>query len=172
MVSGLGFYLSFLFTPNSTLKIPLAFQEYISLPVCSGFLITSPAGGRLEPAALWGLHQAPAQGIYPSEEAGSPPAYYPPRLSHWGSYANATFHSSFIILFIFGCAGSSWLHKLFSGCGEWGLLSRCSMQAPHCGGLSFQTAGSRACGSQQLWPRALGTCVSCLAGRPFPTEPE
>ena len=35
-------------------------------------------------------------------------------------------------LFIFGCAGSSLLHsRLFSSCGEWGLLPSCSAQASH-----------------------------------------
>ena len=32
----------------------------------------------------------------------------------------------FYNLFIFGCAGSSFLHGFFSSCGEWGLLSSCS----------------------------------------------
>ena len=39
-----------------------------------------------------------------------------------------------VYLFIFGCAGSSLLCGLFSSCGEWGLLSSCSVQAFHCGG--------------------------------------
>ena len=33
------------------------------------------------------------------------------------------FFNNFIYLFIFGCAGSPLLHKLFSSCGEQGLLS-------------------------------------------------
>ena len=32
-------------------------------------------------------------------------------------------------LFIFDCAGSSLLHRPFSHCGDWGLLSNCSAQA-------------------------------------------
>ena len=30
---------------------------------------------------------------------------------------------------MFGCAGSSWLGRLFSSCGGWGLLSGCNMWA-------------------------------------------
>ena len=44
----------------------------------------------------------------------------------------------FMYLFIsFGCAGPSELHgSFFSSCGEWGLLSNCSVKASHCGGFS------------------------------------
>ena len=38
-------------------------------------------------------------------------------------------------LFIFGCAGSSLLHRLFSSCGKWGLLSTCGVQDSHFGGF-------------------------------------
>ena len=31
----------------------------------------------------------------------------------------------YIFKFIFDCAGSLLLHKLFSSCGEWGLVSSC-----------------------------------------------
>lgn len=48
--------------------------------------------------------------------------------------------------------GCTWLRVTFPSCGEWGLLSRCSMWASHRGGFSFQSPGSRACGNQQLWP--------------------
>ena len=39
--------------------------------------------------------------------------------------------------FSFGCAGSSLLLELFSGCGKRGLLSSCAAWASHCGGFSF-----------------------------------
>ena len=41
-----------------------------------------------------------------------------------------------IILFIFGCAGSSLLRGLFSSCGEEGLLSSCGVQVSRCSGFS------------------------------------
>ena len=41
-----------------------------------------------------------------------------------------------INLFIFGCAGSSLLHGLFSSCGERGLLSSCPARASPCSGFS------------------------------------
>ena len=41
----------------------------------------------------------------------------------------ACFHPH-IFLFLFGCAGSSLPCGLFSGCGEWGLLSSCSTWTP------------------------------------------
>ena len=42
----------------------------------------------------------------------------------------------YIQLFIFGGAGSSWLHRLFSSCGEWELFSSCGSRASHSGGFS------------------------------------
>ena len=43
----------------------------------------------------------------------------------------------FIHLFIFGCARSSLVRRLFSSCGKWALLSRCGVRAFHCGGFSW-----------------------------------
>ena len=54
------------------------------------------------------------------------------------------------LLFIFGCAGSSLVHGLFSRCCEWGLLSSCGAQASHCGGFS--------CGAQALGHGAFSSC--------------
>ena len=48
-------------------------------------------------------------------------------------------------LFIFGCAGSSLLLRLFSSCSEWELLSSCGAKASHCG---------EPCGAQALGARA------------------
>ena len=42
----------------------------------------------------------------------------------------------FYSLFIFGSAGSSWLHGIFSTFSEQGLLSSCAAQASHCGRFS------------------------------------
>ena len=42
----------------------------------------------------------------------------------------------FIYLFIFGCAGSSLVRRLFSSCGKWALLSRCGVRASHYGGFT------------------------------------
>ena len=42
----------------------------------------------------------------------------------------------FIILLIYGCAGSSLLHELFSGYSKLGLLSSCNMRASHYRGFS------------------------------------
>ena len=44
-------------------------------------------------------------------------------------------------LFIFGCAGSSLLHWLFSSCGEPGLLCSCGPWASHCGDSSVAEDG-------------------------------
>ena len=43
---------------------------------------------------------------------------------------------NFFSLFVFGCAGSLFLHELFSGCNEWGLFSSGSAQASHCSSFS------------------------------------
>ena len=54
-------------------------------------------------------------------------------------------------LFINGCAGSSLLCGLFSSCGQWGLLSSCSVQASRCGGAEAPgRTGFRNCCSQAL----------------------
>lgn len=55
--------------------------------------------------------------------------------------------------FILGCAGSSLLCGLFSW-GEQGLLSGCSAQVSHCGGLCCR--GALALGSQASEVVALG----------------
>ena len=44
-----------------------------------------------------------------------------------------------LFLFIFGCAGSSLLCKLFS-CGEWRIFSSFGMRASHLGALSWHEA--------------------------------
>jgi len=46
-------------------------------------------------------------------------------MSFWWSVFFFFFNFYFIhfFIFIFGCAGSSLLHGLFSSCGEWGLFS-------------------------------------------------
>ena len=69
----------------------------------------------------------------------------------------------FIYLFVFGCAGSSLLHGLFSSCGQQGLLSSWSMQASYradfsCGVRVLGDAGFSNCGSQALEQR-LGSCI-------------
>ena len=48
-----------------------------------------------------------------------------------------------IYLFIFGCAGSSFLHAGFLQLQRWGLLSYCSILASHCGGFSCCRAQAR-----------------------------
>ena len=50
-----------------------------------------------------------------------------------------TLNLYFIYLFIYclGCSGPLLLFRLFSSCGEWGLLSSCSARASHCGGFSY-----------------------------------
>ena len=59
----------------------------------------------------------------------------------------------FIHLFIFGCAGSSLLHGLFSSCNEQGLLFSYSAQASHCRAWALGRVGFSGCGTwdQQLW---------------------
>ena len=70
------------------------------------------------------------------------------QLVHNGYYYILLIHYSFykfIYLFIFGCAGSLLLHRLFSSYGEWRLLSSCSKQASHCSG---PCSGAQALGSK------------------------
>ena len=60
-------------------------------------------------------------------------------------------YSFLIILFIFGCAGSSLLCGLFSSCSKWGLLSSRSLWASHCG-------GSSCCGEPALGHKGFRSC--------------
>ena len=73
--------------------------------------------------------------------------------------------------FIFGCAGSSLLLRLFSDCIEWRLVSNCSAQASHCSGFSccraqapghtsFSSCGTRAQSLQLRGSRTTGSTVS------------
>ena len=55
-----------------------------------------------------------------------------------------------IILFIFGCAGSSLLPGLFSSCCEWGLLSSCGARASQ--GCGFSCCRARL---QGMWASAV-----------------
>ena len=49
-------------------------------------------------------------------------------------------HSCTLIILFIGWAGSSLLHRLFSSCNKWGLLSSTSAHASHCGSFSsFET---------------------------------
>ena len=57
----------------------------------------------------------------------------------------------FLYSFIFGCAGSSLLHRLFSSRGEQRLLSSFNVQASHCGGFSY-------CGAQVLGHAGFSSC--------------
>ena len=72
--------------------------------------------------------------------------------------------------FFFCCAGSLLLHRFFSSCSEWRLLSSCGVQASYCSGFSCcqaQTVGHtgfrvvarglRSCGFQALEHR-LNSC--------------
>jgi len=56
----------------------------------------------------------------------------------------------FIYLFIWGCAGSSLLCQLSSGCGQQGLLSSC-MRASPCSGFSSCRARALGLRLQKLW---------------------
>ena len=51
-------------------------------------------------------------------------------------FLSPIFFFSFVILLIFGYAGSSLLRRLLSSCGKWGLLSHCLVQASPCRGFS------------------------------------
>ena len=59
---------------------------------------------------------------------------------------------SFIYLF--------WLHRLFSSCDEWGLLSSCSVQASHCGGFSCCRALALRAWASVVVEHGLNTCNS------------
>ena len=67
---------------------------------------------------------------------------------------NFFFDALFIYLFVFGCAGSSLLHRLFPGYGERGPLSSCDVWASHHGGFSCckaQALGRADFSSSGLW---------------------
>ena len=66
-------------------------------------------------------------------------------------------NSSYIYLFIFGCAGFLLLCRL-SSCGEQGLLCSCGVCACHCIGLSCE---AQAAGMQASVAAARGLRVAC-----------
>ena len=57
-----------------------------------------------------------------------------------------------------GCAGSSLLHRFFSSCGEWGLLSSCCARASHCGGFSCGGAGTLGAEASVAAAHRLSSC--------------
>ena len=69
-------------------------------------------------------------------------------IAKWLGYTCVYIHP--FLKFIFGCAGSLLLHRLFSSCSKQGLLSSCGVQDSHCSGSS--------CGEQ-----AVGTQASVVA---------
>jgi len=75
--------------------------------------------------------------------------------SNGKSLSTASFLNKFVFIYLFGCAGSLLLHRLFCGCGRQGLLSGCAAQASHSSGFSC-------CGAQSVWTSvvaALGSVV-------------
>ena len=62
------------------------------------------------------------------------------------------FFGMYTLLYLFGCARSSLVQRVFSSCGEWGVLSTCSAQSSHCGDVSCFRA------------QALGTWASVTVG--------
>ena len=68
------------------------------------------------------------------------------------------------------CAGSLLLHRVFSSCGEQGLLSSCGSQASHCGGFFCCKAqapgctGFSSCDSRALEHKFTGSVI--VAHRP------
>lgn len=67
--------------------------------------------------------------------------------------------------FIFGCSGSLWLHRLFSGCGGAPLYlsaqAALSMASPRCRAWAGGCVGFRSCGSQGL-EHSLNSCGAWL----------
>ena len=82
-----------------------------------------------------------------------------------------TFFKKNNLFLFFGCAGSSLLHGLFCSCGDWGLLSHCSVRASCCSGvlccraLGSGLASFSNCGSWALKHglHSHGTEASCSA---------
>ena len=81
----------------------------------------------------------------------SPQTPLPSRLPHNTEQSSMCSTVGLPLLFIFGCAGSSLLHRLFSGCGEGGLLSSCSSRASYCSGLSGREARMGSLAVKHAW---------------------
>ena len=88
-----------------------------------------------------------------------------------------SFHLHFFFFSLFGCAGSSLLLWLFSGCVERGLLSSCGVWAAHWGGFPYCKAqtlaftGFRSCGCRGLEHRLRGTWAELPRGMWDLSEP-
>ena len=85
-----------------------------------------------------------------------------------------------LVLFYFGCAGSSLLCALISCCGEWGLLCSCSVWVSNCRAFSCRGAqflgcvGFNSCGSWALERESVSRSVVSDSLGPhglYPTRP-
>ena len=82
-------------------------------------------------------------------------------------YGLASFDPYFcgLSFFFLSCAGSLFLCRLFSSCGQWGLSSNWGVRSSHCGGFSccrswalgMQPSVVAACGFSRCAPRLLST---------------
>ena len=76
----------------------------------------------------------------------------------------------FYLFINFVWAGSLLLHKVFSSCGGWGLLSSYRTQTSHCGGYSHCAAqalgrmGFSSCGPQTQYLWHMGLAAPQLVG--------
>ena len=61
-------------------------------------------------------------------------------------------------LIYLGCAGSSLLHRFFSSCSEWGLLSSYCVWDSHCGGFSCSGAGTPGAEASVAAAHRLSSC--------------
>ena len=127
-------------------------------------------GDRVEPSALISPVHLPIHNL------AQILLHVPPSPCPWlqltGSYSasailfrvSAWFSWTFIhiYLFIYDCAGSSLLGRLFCSYGKWGLLSSHGAQASHCSG--FFCCGARALGAWALHLQCLGSGAHCSTG--------
>ena len=88
------------------------------------------------------------------------------KLRAWKSVQDTVFGFFFFLKqfysFIYGCAGSSLLHGLFSSCCEraLGLFSSCRVQASHCSGFSCHGAWARGAQAVVVAAHGLSSCGS------------
>lgn len=118
----------------------------------SGCLNVHPAGrGPVITASSWGARgQAAAGVLFVPGQSGA--CEHVLRSSSWSLHFPGNIFLSLLFgkFMYFVCVESFLLHRLFSNCGQRGLISSCGVRASQCFGFSLQSTGSRA-HAQWLW---------------------
>ena len=132
------FFLSYFFSEIHTTSPPFPFDFLFSLETTSPVVISLNTEGRRGGLSM-GNSRNKARSLLLRLKKRNPDLWKLIKLLF------AFLKEFFLVYFVFGCAASLLLCRLFSGCGKWGLLSSCCIRAPHCSGIPCCRARSLRC---------------------------